>query len=56
LISPVIVGTAKLENAMPRAGSKRSTALTRPKQATWKMSSKGSSGALAARGEAACQR
>jgi hypothetical protein len=34
-----MVGTAKLENAMSRWMSKRSTALIRPKHATWKTSS-----------------
>ncbi len=34
-----IVGTAKEVKAKPRAGSKRSTALTRPRLATWTRSS-----------------
>ena len=33
--SPRIVGTANEENAVSRAGSKRSIALSRPSDATW---------------------
>jgi serine/threonine-protein kinase RsbW len=40
--SPRIVGTAKVEKAVPRSGSKRSIALTRPTLATCTRSSKGS--------------
>jgi hypothetical protein len=40
LISPEIVGTAYVENATPRAGSKRSTALMSPIVATWSRSSR----------------
>ena len=42
LSSPRMVGTAKVEKAVPRSGSKRSIALTRPTLATWTRSSKGS--------------
>ena len=41
LISPIIVGTANDENASPRSGSNRSTALTRAMLATWRRSSNG---------------
>ena len=39
LSSPRIVGTANDENAVSRAGSKRSIALSRPSDATWTRSS-----------------
>ena len=42
LSSPRIVGEAKALNGMPRSGSKRSTALTRARLATWSRSSKDS--------------
>jgi len=35
LISPSMVGTAKLVKFTPRSGSKRSTAFKRAKLATW---------------------
>ena len=41
LSSPTIVGVAKVENSRPRSGSNRSTALTRPSDATWMRSSSG---------------
>jgi hypothetical protein len=44
LISPAIVETAKELNAMPRAGSSRSIALSSPIAATCRMSSDGSAG------------
>ena len=40
--SPRIVGEAKAVKGVPRAGSKRSIALTRPRLATWSRSSKDS--------------
>ena len=43
LSSPSMVGTAYEENAVSRAGSKRSIALMSPSVATWMRSSSGSS-------------
>ena len=40
--SPTIVGWANVEKLWPRSGSKRSTALIRPSEATWTRSSSGS--------------
>ena len=42
LISPVMVGVAKVVNSSPRDGSKRSMALMRPIEPTWMRSSSGS--------------
>ena len=42
LSSPTIVGVANVVNSSPRSGSKRSTAFTRPSDATWTRSSSGS--------------
>ena len=42
LSSPRMVGTAKLENAVSRLGSKRSIAFSSPRLATWMRSSSGS--------------